>query len=269
MSSKSIKVLGSSSLRLVHHLETSGQMAQTHACRIQWSRSEDTKGYIKRFEHKNSLALCNEITGYLIAKGCDLPVPKFAGLIKVESQQFNDTTNDFSDWAFVVSSLPGSTPGSFYSVSDINNCAALMSLVAGWDKICDAIAFDDWVANEDRHLGNIMVEGKNKISLFDHSNLPITLNWEAKQLIPNYCANNVLLKNLYALNCTPLPVKSKVAHSTNEHSVVYNNISDELIYWWDILLEGKLDKRKALEAFLKSRANLGNKRVNEQLKMLA
>jgi hypothetical protein len=269
MGSINIKVLDSICLKSVQYMEASGQMAQTHACRIQWNQSEETKGYIKRFRNNDTLALCNEVTGYIIAKGCKLPVPKFAGLIRVKPKQFNDITNNFYEWAFVVSSLSGNTPGSFYSVGDMNKCKALMDLIAGWDKVCDAIAFDDWVANEDRHLGNIMVEGKNKISLFDHSNLPITLNWNASQLIPMYHSKNALLNNLYNLNCAPLPVKSKIAHSTTKHSTVYNSISDELIHWWDILLENKVERRKALETFIQSRANLGNSRVNTQLKMLA
>lgn len=264
-----IEVLSSEQLSTIYAQQTSGLMAQTYACDIQWNDGKSSKAFIKRFSNTRKLALANEVTGYVIAKHCGLPVPQHAGLINTMPQQFGDDTNQYENWAFVVSSLDGATPGSFYEVEDIKSCTTLMNLVAGWDKVSDAIAFDDWVANEDRHLGNIMVAGENRIYLFDHSNLPITLNWQASQLDPTHIAKNVLTSNLYALNCTPLPVKSMVAHATNAHEDVYNNIKLELCYWWDALLGEDPERRKALELFIETRATLGNERVCDSLRMLA
>ena len=264
-----IDVLSSTQLSVVYSRQTSGQMAQTYACGIQWNDGKETKAFIKRFENQKALALVNEVTGYILAKSCGLPVPSYAGLINTVPQQFDDESATFGNWAFVVSSLEGSTPGSFYDINDIQTCRTLMDLVAGWDRLSDAIAFDDWVANEDRHLGNIMVAGKNRIYLFDHSNLPITLNWQANQLDPSYIAENVLANNLYHLNCTPLPVKSMVAHATNSHADVYRSTVQELTYWWDVLLENDPARRSALEKFISTRANLGNSRVCESLRLLA
>lgn len=264
-----IKVLSFEQLFAVYALQTSGLMAQTYACGIRWNDGKETKAFVKRFSTTRTLALVNEVTGYIIAKHCGLPVPLYAGLINTTPEQFDDESAQYSNWAFVVSSLEGSSPGSYYEVADIKSCKTLMNLVAGWDKVSDTIAFDDWVANEDRHLGNIMVAGKNRIYLFDHSNLPITLNWQASQLDPNYMAKSILTDNLYALNCTPLPVKSMVAHATNSHKEVYNCIKQELCYWWDVLLAEDSERREALERFIETRATLGNSRVCESLKMLA
>ncbi len=264
-----IEVLASEQLSAIYARQTSGLMAETYACGIQWNDGKETKSYVKRFSNTRKLGLINEVTGYIIAKHCNLPVPQYAGLIKTNPKQFDDESNQYNDWAFVVSSLDGTTPGSFYDISDVQSCKTLMNLVADWDKVSDAIAFDDWVANEDRHLGNIMVAGKNKIYLFDHSNLPITINWQAKQLDPNYIAQSALAINLFALNCTPLPVRSKVAHATNAHVDVYDSVKEELSYWWDVLLEDDPERRAALEIFIESRATLGNNRVCESLRMLA
>jgi len=264
-----IEVLSSDQLSAIYARQTSGLMAETYACGIQWNGGKETKAYIKRFSNNRTLALVNEVTGYIVAKYCGLPVSHYAGLINTTPQQFEDESTQYNNWAFVVSSLEGATPGSFFEVKDLQHCKTLMNLVAGWDKVSDAIAFDDWVANEDRHLGNIMVAGKNRISLFDHSNLPITLNWQASQLDPNYTAKSVLANNLYALKCMPLPVKSMVSHATNAHEEVYNSIKQELCYWWDVLLAEDPGRRAALEIFIESRATLGNRRVCESLRMLA
>lgn len=269
MSSENIKVLPSDRLVSVYHKETSGQMASTYACRVRWDANNETKAFVKRFAQNDVLGLCNEITGYLIAKASELPVPKFAGLINTKDNQFPASDSSLYEWAFVVSNLPGSTPGSFYQLGDVVKCKSLMNLVAGWSKISDVIAFDDWVANEDRHLGNIMVSGKNNIYLFDHSNLPIQLNWSAKQLDANYEAKSVLLNNLFALGCTPLPVKSKVADATANHEDYYNKVKKELGYWWEILLSKDDERREALEKFIRERAQLGASRVNSELRLLA
>ncbi|MDN7126464.1 hypothetical protein J6J08_03615 [Pseudidiomarina sp. 1APR75-33.1] len=264
-----IDIMSSEQLIAVLEHDTSGQMATTHSCSIQWNDGSKTKAFIKRFSKDKELALVNEVTGYIIAKNCDLPVPEYAGLIKTNPEHFGENDNTFGDWSFVVSELRGSAPGSFFALKDIKRCKALMDLVAGWGKVSDAIAFDDWVANEDRHLGNLLVAGKNRIYLFDHSNLPITLNWRADQLNPEHVAKSVLAHNLYQLNCTPLPVRSRVAHATSYHEDVYSNTKDELTYWWDLLLSKDSNRRAALENFISSRAAMGNQRVSQSLKLLA
>lgn len=269
MENTCIEILSPSNLSAIYAKQTSGLMAETYACGINWSNGNHTKSYIKRFSKQRTLALVNEVTGYIIAKYCDLPVPKYAGLIQTIPEQFADDSDQFNEWCFVVSSLEGTTPASFYEIQDLRTCKTLMNLVASWEKVTDAIAFDDWVANEDRHLGNIMVAGRNKIYLFDHSNLPITLNWHPSQLDPNYNAKSILTNNLYALNCTPLPVRSQIAHATSSHACVYDRIKCELNYWWDLLLAEDPIRRQALEHFIGSRAYLGNSRVCDSLRMLA
>ncbi len=264
-----INIMAPDQLMAVFGRDKSGHMAATHSCSIQWNDGNQTKAFLKRFSNDRELALVNEITGYIIAKNCDLPVPKYAGLLKTSPEQFNDKNRSFSEWSFVVSELDGSSPGSFYSKKDLINCKALMDLVASWNKVSDAIAFDDWVANEDRHLGNLMIAGKNRIYLFDHSNLPITLNWEAEQLEPNYNADSALAKNLYALKCAPLPIRSRIAHAANYHEEVYSKTAEELCYWWDLLLPHDIERRTALEKFIASRASMGNQRVAANLRLLA
>lgn len=269
MPSTNIHVLPPESLVTVYHQDSSGAMATTYASRVKWDVDNETKSFIKRFALNDMLGICNEITGYLIAKASGLPVPDFAGLIKTKPSQFPTCNKNLYEWAFVVSNLPGNTPGSFYNLGDVPRCKALMNLVAGWSKVSEVIAFDDWVANEDRHLGNIMVSGKDKIYLFDHSNLPLTLNWSAKQLDPKYEAKSILLNNLFHLNCTPLPVKSKVADATSHHKDYYDVTKDELLHWWNILLANDKKRKDALEKFISERAIMGANRVNSELRLLA
>jgi hypothetical protein len=151
----------------------------------------------------------------------------------------------------------------------INHCKTLMDIVAGWSKVSDTIAFDDWVANQDRHLGNILVEGKNKVFLIDHGNLPVKLQWTCSDLDINLQSENVLENNLWNLNCIPSQVRASITASAKDHSVIYQTVKDELLYWWGVLLSNEPSRIKTLESFIESRANLGMLRIASNYNMLA
>lgn len=264
-----IEILSQHSLKNIYNRSFYGDMAQTFSCNIEWSNGETLRSYIKRFPQENKLGILNEITGYIIAKGCELPIAQHAGLIKLSPQVFNGNISETEEWCFIVSSVPGELPATLYHADMISECQTMMNLVAAWSKVSDTIAFDDWTANEDRHLGNILVAGKDKIYLIDHSNLPITLNWQAKHLNPAYQSSNILAKNLWGLQATPLPVKSKITLASQKHKDVFARTKDELYYWWDILLGNDMARLNALKTFLEVRAHSGCQRISSNFNLLA
>lgn len=71
-------------------------------------------------------------------------------------------------------------------VDDAHN-TALLSTLADWPCICDAIGFDEWIANGDRNTGNILYDGRQQFYLIDH-NLSMRLPFA-----PNAPINNQLL----------------------------------------------------------------------------
>lgn len=268
MTTKNIKTLNSTALRAVYSRHPIGEMAYTYACNIEWEEGKTSNAFVKRFQKENELGLVNEITGYILAKACSLPVPKYAALIQTSNNQFDIKDNSFISWSFATSALNGQTPQSLYDLGDITGCKTLLDHIASWKNIAKTIAFDDWIANEDRNLGNIVVEDKNNISLIDHSNIPINLSWKAEELNPLYIATNKLNQSLYNSKC-PLPIKSKISEANSEHIECYQQVQDELTFWWDLLLMKDNERRKAIEFFIKERSILGNKRVNFDLRLLA
>lgn len=269
MTNKSIEVLPSQNLKAIFSKTEEGDMAETFACTIEWSDGKLKRSYIKRFLKVNNLSLVNEITGYLIAKAADLPIPTHAGIIEAPNHIFGDSSDQYEDYCFIVSSVPGDNPGSLYKMGMIKDCNTLMSMVASWSKLSDTIAFDDWVANQDRHLGNILVEGKNKVHLIDHGNLPVKLHWTCSDLNASLQSVNVLANNLWKLNCIPLPVKSSITASAKDHKAIYGSVKGELLYWWGVLLSNEPSRIKSLESFIESRANLGILRISNNYNMLA
>lgn len=82
-----IEILPQHNLRNIYTRSEHGQMAQTFSCNIEWENGDIIKSYIKRFPSDKLLGILNEITGYIIAKGCDLPIAQHAGIIKGRCEQ--------------------------------------------------------------------------------------------------------------------------------------------------------------------------------------
>ncbi|WP_323918958.1 hypothetical protein [Aeromonas caviae] len=264
-----IEILPQHNLKTIFNKSQYGAMAQTFSCNIEWENGDILKSYIKRFPREKPLGILNEITGYVIAKGCDLPIAQHAGLIKVSPEIFGNDKSSPDEWCFIVSSVPGDLPVTLYEANMITECQSLMNLIAAWSKVSETIAFDDWTANEDRHLGNILVAGKDNIFLIDHSNLPITIDWQAMHLNPAYQSRNILAQNLWGIHATPLPVKSKIAVASQRHQDIFARIRDELYYWWDLFLENDVARLNALKQFVEIRANSGRQRISSNFNLLA
>ncbi|MEJ1267831.1 hypothetical protein WDV93_12855 [Pantoea ananatis] len=93
--------------------------------------------------------------------------------------------------AFVTSRVDGKTPSSF-KIKDMLNFQSLCNVLNGWDKLHHSIAFDEWVANQDRNLGNVIVGSDKSVTLMDHSNLPVDLSWTPDMLDVSIEPKNVL-----------------------------------------------------------------------------
>jgi hypothetical protein len=270
LDSKSIEVLDSTALSAVLNPASDGQMAETYLCNIRWSSGDIEQGYVKIYRKSRNLALVNELTGYLLGKACDLPVPAKAAFLKLPSGVFfdKDPADPLDEWAFVLKAVPGTSPGSLYEKDLLPECEALLQVVASWNKVSDTIAFDDWIANQDRHAGNILVAGPDDIHLIDHGNLPIKLNWQAIDLDPDFESENLLVHNLKWANVTPLPIKWQIAKAAVKHPEAYQIHLTELRFWWDLLLASDPDRRSTLESFLEIRAISGSARINNQFEVV-
>lgn len=263
-----IQVLSEIQLEAILAKPSEGLIADTHICNINWNDGKTTRAYVKRFKSNEQLGLLNEITGYILARHSQLPVPLRAGLIKINPLAFKDSSL-FGEWAFVISEVSGVTPGSYYSNGALTECKSLMDLVASWSKVCDTIAFDDWIANEDRNLGNLVVAGRDNIFLIDHSNIPFVLNWTAQMLDPQRESKNALASNLWALQSTPLPVKAKISSASKNHETSYSLAINDLKYWWGILLKSDQQRVHALNDFLEKRAKNSQTRISNNFGLLA
>ncbi len=79
------------------------------------------------------------------------------------------------EYGFAMMMADGSTPNAIIkctALMGILQIPSLWMLLNKWPQTARLIAFDEWVANEDRNLGNFIITPNNNIVVIDHSNLP-------------------------------------------------------------------------------------------------
>lgn len=266
MASRIVEVLPARQLRHVFGTPAEGRMAATFVCSVQWSCGQIERTYVKCFRKSQPLGLVNEITGFLLARSVGVPVPEKAGLLQLQSVAFPSLDlSDFQPYSFAISESDGQTLVSSFRVQDLVLHSALKDIVRNWSMLSDALAFDDWVANSDRNQGNILIAGPEDITLIDHSNLPVTLNWDAAMLDPCLNSTNTLAAIVHGMtNPTPPHIASEMEIATRKHDAAYKAVCEELNFWWNTLMGSDSIRLNALKSFIELRAVSGNDRVAAQ-----
>jgi len=241
-----------------------GAMAETFSCNINWGPSLDTRSYVKCFSVNKKIAISNEITGYILAKVSGLPVPEKCALIALPKEIIDEfkirTGEDCFEYGFAMMMAAGSTPNAIIKLHDPDEEFAksiFMDALNKWPQTAKLIAFDEWVANEDRNLGNFIIAPNNNIVVIDHSNLPCVMLWDCSDLVNNkaYLNKLVLIYELCKVNgkSYSIPDDAFINKEASNHASVLSSTIIELESWWDFLLD---QARKAkLKDFLNVRAN--------------
>lgn len=267
MSSQNIDILGADALCSESYSKTvDGLMAVTLKGQVKWPDYSREICYIKCFSAQQWLGVVNEVTGYLIAQGSGLPVPDRAAVLRLPDQLLSELESRMGEevypFSFVVTEAPGTTPNTIISGTDEAQAAAALSYVfAEWAKVPDLIAFDDWTANQDRNLGNFLIESDQSVYVIDHSNMPVTLQWIPVQLDPHLNDNENMLIGILHSCSIDLPSSQAVSQAGASHPGVYQVVYNELVYWWDIFLEDDESRRDALENFLFERSKNSQTRL--------
>lgn len=239
-----------------------GAMAETFRCNIDWGSGISQKSFLKCFSVREKIGICNEITGYILAKQVGLAVPERCAFIKLPAYIMNEFKSrkqeDCYEYGFAMMESPGETPNTILSNHKFDHefaCSIFMDALRKWPLTAKLIAFDEWVANEDRNLGNFLLS-PNDIIVIDHSNLPAKLLWNCSDLIQVKAYTNMLVK-IFEL-VTPygksysIPDNAFIENEASQHSAALNSALDELEGWWDYLLDK--DRKDHIRSFLNIRA---------------
>lgn len=271
MTDRIIETLGEDNLLNLLGPVTGGLMAMTWLTEIKWNDGIERKSYIKLFPADRELGFINEITGFLLAKACGLPLPSHAGMVKIP-QGFLKPKDNISSWAFAISEVPGNSPTSMFNLSDkltSKQAKPITDLLEAWKYLPNCFAFDDWTANLDRNPGNLIVSNTGDICLIDHSNLPIDIKWQASDLVDDMHYSGWIEKLLTLTNSHDKLNKSKVSLAASKHPTQYLNAIKELTFWWDRYLASDLPRRESIERFIENRANSSHFRLSSHFNILA
>lgn len=251
-----VKVLSSNKYIAPLSYAPDGQMGATHLANVKWIDNKPGRFFVKVYPDEHNKGLVNEITGYLIAHACGLPQPSKVAVIKVPKQvitthfkgNFTFNGDYILGWA---TEETGTTPNTHLNVGDMIKFNKCLEDLKRWDKLPKLLAFDNWVANQDRNTGNITIKSKNDFYLIDHGNVPVSEKWKNSDLSISDDYVNKLLKALFSDNY-PLPISASMLNASKEHNVAFNNAISELTKWWGVLLDDP--SKQHLEKFIEERS---------------
>lgn len=210
---------------------------------------QEKKLFVKLYPRK--MQLLNEIIGYLLAHHLGLPQPNGYVVIlsKHEQEKFfgidNPKTSTYPVWA-TEAVLDGDSLLYLYK-----NCTAtLKDFLSRWEYLYATISFDDWIGNEDRNIGNLILSHSvNNVLLIDHGNIFDGFKVRRSKLDRRRYSQNKL--QAYCLK-ERIKRKSKfntlrehysgIANHIPTHSEAFEKAKKEIFYWWSKLAKGHESK---------------------------
>lgn len=172
----------------------------THVAEVIWSDNVQRESYVKFYSESKKRALLNEAIGYLLISSLKLPQPDFAGFMAFEiSQELTpDIWDQVSDvdryrgvtYAWVCTNTNGINRRvelDQASIPEIKEYLAghLIEALKNWEKLPHLIMCDDWLANNDRNLGNLLELPNKTFTLIDHGGILYGDNWSPWDIMRN------------------------------------------------------------------------------------
>lgn len=230
---------------------------------------QPTAFYVKfsRGPQGRSHALANEVLGYIYAHHFGLAQPPRACIARVPLNKIERTqipkqhawlrdfarNNDFY-YAFCTEAVSKPTPWVFFGPTAIPAMADDLRL---WPDLAKALAFDDVIANVDRHMNNLLRIGKASYALIDHGRL-VTPDgrWSIADLVSDRECRNRLLENLFP-DARPIS-NPMVAAIEGNHSLL--NGSSEVNQWVGAITDSD-EAGAAIDNFVKLRTISAPERI--------
>lgn len=142
----------------------------------------------------NSRQLANEIMAAAIglASGLPIPPPIIArvepGVMKVSRCPLPDKSGHL---VFASADVNAKSVQQIFR-GDPSKSSLVREKLAGWTNAGAMYGFDTWIANIDRHEGNLLFSGRNEIWLIDHGHSFTGPRWKPAHFKPDERYNNRL-----------------------------------------------------------------------------
>lgn len=184
--------------------------------------SDQLRAYIKVLDARQ---LVNELICTTLGRSVGLPVPE-GFLIRTSATDLPESTMlaKHGGDALIFASADVGRPSLKRRLTE-SGVQFLDSLLATWKQWDATSIFDEWIANPDRHPGNLLIEGPEKVWLIDHSHALTGPGWTAADLVPERA-----VRNQVADNCFPrltLPERMAVRAKAAQLSSVFGLVSPD------------------------------------------
>jgi hypothetical protein len=247
-----------------------GNKECVHVAQVHHPKHGGKASFIKLYPpgQAGKRGLANEVSGYLVASACDLPQPGSASIVPVPLDKLPDGRPAWVGECVAMLKAQGSEhflyPG--FCTGPLEGQSAFFSLqgrdpdllrqdLLKWRDLPRVLAFDDGIANVDRHLNNLVRLSRQKYAVIDHGRLVQSLgNWDVSQLDAMALFRHRLLEILYLGNSADDATVSATLDEAVKLGAVMGKVSGEVGYWLRKIL-GDADGSAFLE-FLTQR--LGN-----------
>lgn len=143
--------------------------------------------------------LANELLGAALAQRLELPCPG-AYLTIAPSEVFDANhaplSSDGERLVFASSLEPYPSVKARFTGHAPEVQIELLTSVAAWPLFGQACAFDTWIANIDRHMGNLLYAGHASVLLIDHGRILTGSEWLAADLRWDHHYQNRLVERV-------------------------------------------------------------------------
>lgn len=138
--------------------------------------------------------LANELMAAAIGLTSQLPIPPpilakvEPGVLSVKGCPLPDSSGHL---VFASADMNAKNVQQIYT-GDPSGVAALRERLVNWADVGGMYGFDSWIANTDRHQGNLLFSGNSEVWLIDHGHSFTGPAWKAAELQPGTQYNNRL-----------------------------------------------------------------------------
>lgn len=223
---------------------------KTHVAEILWDDGIKRESYVKFYGQDKKRALLNEAIGYLLISSLNLPQPEMAGFIEYEISEKGtpDLWNSASDvdkyrgvtYGWICTNTHGinrrveidqasSQEAKDYLIQHVIHC------LKNWDKLPNLIMCDDWLANNDRNLGNLLELPNRTFTLIDHGGILYGDNWSPWDIMRKPLINGQFQKtyvDIFKQRFNGLFWKehlvSELKEAKEDHSSGLESVKDEI-----------------------------------------
>jgi hypothetical protein len=137
----------------------------------------------------DNLQLANELLASALLRAVGLPTPDaYLGLVRTGELQVSRAPQLADGNHLVFVSADVKVPNVTFQINrEASESArqAVVARIARWSKLGDLYAFDAWIANIDRHPGNLLLSAEDEIWAIDHGHSFTGPAWEPDSLAPD------------------------------------------------------------------------------------